>query len=137
MNVSVVSVRSLGRRVALGAVAAAALLTAAVPAQAADGEATKTIELKMGMGEILRPIDRTECPSGMKLSTKRYGEMRWAIPLGVDILQEKPNGSFEAKITAFQRDGERVGIGGDGLKSTVSNWVGAAQTVTIVLHCVS
>jgi len=89
-------------------------------------------------GEPFQEVKKQLCPAGMHLQPHRYHkDTGWIVPNGLEITQSNP--LFDAVIAGHAADGflsgPKVGVGGFG--STVSNWFGAAQTVTYTIHCVA
>lgn len=127
------------RRALLTGVAVATLaiggLAQAAPALAAPAHETVSFELELGKSERSKPVPATYCPAGMHLTSDRYASNpNWNLTAGVQVIQEKPHDGLGIDIRAlFNRQSERIGAGGE--HSTVSNRAGAAQTLTIVLHC--
>lgn len=99
------------------------------------GEVIVTHQERMGIGDAWRPVPRLDCPSGMHVSSHPYSERpSWNIPFGVEIVQETHNILFGVDIWPAERAGSRIIAVGGGT-STISNWFGTAQTVTIRVHC--
>lgn len=108
---------------------------AEAPAEAGAEHIVTHVE-RLGMHDVWRPVPRLPCPTGMQVSSTNYSDRAsWNVPFGVEITQEKDNGFFGVDIWPV-RDGSRVVAVGGGT-STISNWFGAAQSVTIRVHCVS
>jgi len=101
-------------------------------------EWTKTWTQTMLAGEPFQEVRKELCPAGMRLEPHNYHKgSGWIVPYGLEITQSNP--LFDAVIAGHAADGfvggPAVGVGGFG--STVSNWFGAAQTVTYTIHCVA
>lgn len=120
-----------------GGMQAAPALAAPQSELAAAHHEQVSFELEIGHRERTKAVPAMYCPAGMQLTRDQYApDPSWNLTAGVQVIQEagKENPYLRADISPlFNRQSERIGAGG--YDSAISNRLGDAQTLTIVLHC--